>query len=60
VLEGYIFEVEMYAFEQEVGSDECAFIFVVKDSRIVSNALLGGGLKVLNVFGEVADKSKLA
>jgi hypothetical protein len=60
VLEGYIFEVEVYAFEQEVSGDKGAFVLMVKDGCIVSNALLGGGLKVLNVFGEVADESELA
>jgi hypothetical protein len=60
VLEGYIFEVEVYAFEQEVGSDKGTFVLVVKYGSIISNTFLGRRLKVLNVFGEVADKSKLA
>jgi hypothetical protein len=60
VFEGYVFKVEVYAFEQEVSSDECAFAAKIEDSGIVSDALLGGSLHVLNVFGQVLDESKLA
>ena len=46
--------------EQEVSGDKCAFAAEIKHGGIVANALLGGRLDGLDVFGEVANKSELA
>jgi hypothetical protein len=40
----------MYAFEQEIGGDECAFVFEIEDGGIVTNTFLCGSLDVLDVF----------
>jgi hypothetical protein len=45
----------MYAFEQEIGGDECAFVFEIEDGCIVTNTFLCGSLEVLNIFREVSD-----
>mgnify|MGYP003528581859 FL=1 len=50
----------MYAFKQEIGSDKCAFVLEIEDGSVVTNTFLCGRLDVLDVFGEVFDKSKLA
>ena len=50
----------MYAFEQEVGSDQSAFVVVVKYSTIVADCIDGGRLAILEASCEMTDKTELA
>ena len=68
----YIFEVEVYAFEENVGSDEdtvfvgftcggSVVVFVgIEHSAVVTDGVVGGRLFGLEVGGKVSNESEFA
>ena len=59
MLEGYIVEVEMYAFEQEVGCYESLLVAIVEHGGIVAHTFKCGWIDIFQVFCEVVNETKL-
>ena len=60
MFEGYVCEVEVYAFEEEVGGDEYLFVVVPEYGCVVADAFVCGGVLVPDVPGEVLDESEFS